>query len=141
MAWITIAESDVLNRLSDGEKTAFELASGNSTPSRLAGILSQVTALVRGKVASCKDNRGNMGDTGTIPDELLWAACTIARHSLISNLPTFDEQPDARNRELDQAYKQLDDVASCEFGIASPDGSGDIVQSVGVYGGSDLLEF
>ena len=140
MAWAAITESDVLNRMADYERLAYESAGGNEDNDRLTGIITQVTGLVRGKVAACHENIAKMGDDGTIPDELLWAAVTIIRGSLINTVPAMEGEKDNRQREMDSAWDMLDQVASCKHRIGSADG-GEVSSSVGVYGGHALLNF
>ena len=139
MAWITLVASNVLDRLAGDELFAYEQSGGNEDGDRLTGILSQVTTLVRGKALSCSENIAKAGATGTIPDELLWAAVTIARQSLINSLPTAEGEADPRRDELDRANRQLDDAAECKLRIESSTGT--ITSSVGVFGGETLLDF
>lgn len=139
MAWVAITTADVLNRMSDDERYSYENAGGNADNNRLTGIIAQVTGLVRGKVAACHENIAKMGDAGTIPDELLWAAVTIIRQSLVSSTPVLDSEKDGRTKELENSWDMLDQVASCKLRINAPEG--ELSASTGTYGGNDLLEF
>ena len=111
----------------------------------MAGILSQVVALVRGKVASCRDNLVKMGTAGTIPDECLFAACTIARDALVGSLPLSEGATELRKTELRLAHEFLTAVAKGEVRIE--DGSGTIPETAAesddspTYGGNALLDF
>lgn len=121
----------------------YEDTGGNPTAGgRLPGIIDQVTALVRAKVASCSRNLSKMGPAGMIPSECLWAACTIARSSLAASLPVSEGETDPRASELREAHKMLSDVAECKLMIE--DASGNIPESVnpgGSYGGAAKLDF
>lgn len=139
MAWITLNKTHVLDRMAGDELSSFENAGGNLDGDRLTGILSQITTLVRGKVSACSENIAKMGVVGTIPDELLWAAATLARTSLLNSLPAWTGELGPREKEIEEAHRQLNDVASCKFGIVSSDGI--VTDSVGVFGGADLLDF
>lgn len=139
MAWITLTEDHVLARLSQSERDAYESAGGAGVADKLADILGQVTSRVRGKVAACSENIDKMGAAGTIPDELLWAAATIARQSLIASIPTLDGTGENREKELEDAKEQLKDAAACKIGIT--DLSGDVSDSVGQYGGTTRYDF
>lgn len=142
MAWITLTAEHIKSRLAVDELDAVEDTGneGDATP-RLPGIIEQVTLLVRGKVAACKDNTLD-ADATKIPEELLWAAATIAKHDIRASLPTTgsEEETRLRQREIDQAFRQLDDAAACRLSITNPDGavSG---QLGGCYGGANLLDF
>jgi hypothetical protein len=59
-----------------------------------------VTAMVRGKVASCRDNLSKLGPAGTIPSECLFSAATIARDALVGALPLTEGATDVRKEEL-----------------------------------------
>ena len=85
MAWITLTSEHVKDRLAFDELNAIE-ATGGGDGDRLTGILAQVTSLVRAKVAACDDN--SIGDAGTIPEECLHAAATLAKHDLRATLPS-----------------------------------------------------
>lgn len=140
MSWITLAESHVLDRLSTDERDAIEAAGEDSSTDKLAGILTQVTALVRGKVATCDENLPKMGADGTIPDELLWAAATIARDSLVASLPVSESDSEERKAEARRANELLDQAARCEMRIE--DSNDTIPESgVGDYDGDALLTF
>jgi hypothetical protein len=119
MSWTTLAESDVLTRLTGAELTATKsaaLASGQSSP--LADILTQVIQEVRGRVAACSQNR--LGDGATIPAELRGAALDIVRYRLLTRLPVASLVTSARETEYRDALSLLRDVASCQFRIEQP---------------------
>lgn len=124
MAWIALAESHVMDRLPEGERVALEAAGeADSAPARLPGILSQITSLIRGKVAACDKNRGRMGAPGTIPEECLFVGATLAREALIASQPTPEGVTDPRREEIKQAYAFLDKIASCDVAIADSSGN------------------
>lgn len=143
MSWLALTSAHVLDRLATEEKDAYEAAGEVSDQDRLAGIITQVTALVRGKVLSCDENLAKVGTAGTIPDESLWAAATIARDSLIASLPIDVADTEARKEESRRAHSLLDQFAACEIRIEGPDGS--LPEATddggGTYGGADLLGF
>lgn len=143
MAWVALAASDILDRCSSLERDNLELAGEDASTDRLAGIIGQVTSLVRGMVAACDDNLGKIGPDGTIPNELLWAAATIARASLVNSIPIADGETDPRAEELKQANRQLEAVAACKLRIESPDGGlpESATAGSGFYGGSDFINF
>ena len=110
---------------------------GGGTTSRLPGIIEQVTQLVRSRVAACHKNE--LGATGTIPEECLHAAATIAKHDLRASLPSTGSQDegDLRREEYRNAINFLRDVSNCEIAITTDSGavSG---RDTGCYGGEPL---
>lgn len=143
MPWITITEDDVLDRLSDEERDELEsVGEEEGAEERLPGIIRQVIALVRGKVAACTDNRGRMGPAGTIPEECLFHATTICREALVASQPTPEGVSDPRKEEIRQAHLFLGEVASCKVAIADQSGNfpGEPVNLSGsCFGGSHCL--
>jgi len=119
--------------------SAYEEAGDSSgLTTNLAGILAQVTGLVRGKVAACRDNLGKLGAAGTIPEECVFAAATIARDALVGSLPLSEGATEVRREELRRAHEFLDSVAACKVRV---DGEEVTEAATGVWGGRELLEF
>lgn len=145
MSWITLTPDHVKARLAKDEAENYVVAGGQFLDGSdiLDGIIEQITSMVRGKVASNPDNLSKLGAAGTIPDECLFAACTIARDSLVGSLPLSEGATEVRKEELRQAHAFLNDVAVGKVRIESSDGS--IPEaSVGTeasYGGCTRLEF
>ena len=145
MPWITLTQDHVKARLAKDEAESYVVAGGQFLDGSdiLDGIIAQVTAMVRGKVASNPDNLSKLGAAGTIPDECLFAACTIARDSLVGSLPLSEGATEVRKEELRQAHAFLNDVASGKVRIE--DSAGSIPEaSVGTeasYGGAAILDF
>lgn len=145
MSWITLTADNIRGRLAKDELDNYLIAGDQADEGvdAIAEIILQVTAMVRGKVASNRDNLAKMGAAGTIPDECLFAACTIARDALIGSLPLPDSSTEVRKEELRKAYTFLDSVAS--GGVRIEDTTGTIpeteVVTSATYGGSTLLEF
>ncbi|MGD1979767.1 MAG: hypothetical protein PVJ98_10260 [Akkermansiaceae bacterium] len=139
MSWIALTADHVKARLAEEELVAIE-ETGGGDGDRLTGIIAQVTALVRAKVAACDDNE--LGEAGTIPEECLHAAATIAKHDVRASLPTTggEDEGDLRKEEYRNAMTFLNEVAKCQIGIVNP--SGQIAgRESGCYGGAPLLEF
>jgi len=140
VAWITLTSDHVRDRLAFDEINAIE-ATGGGDGDRLSGILTQVTSLVRAKVAACDDN--SIGDAGTIPEECLHAAATLAKHDLRATLPStgLEDEGDLRADEYRAAQDFLSEVASCNIGIENPDGESIGGRESGCYGGDPILKF
>ena len=142
MAWIELKESDIKVRLSAAEISAWDSAGQeeDNVSSRLPGIIQQTTYLVRAKVSACVNNRLNTNKC-LIPEELLWAAASIAKYMMLSSIPTTGiDTSEERRDESRRAYDMLDQAASCELLIA--DDSGQTAnQTTPEYGGCALLNF
>ena len=139
MPWITLTADHIRSRLAVDELDAIE-AVGGGDGDRLTGIISQVTSLVRAKVAACHENA--LGEAGTIPEECLHAASTLAKHDLRSTIPSTgsDDEGELRKEEYREAMKFLDQVARCEIGIVNPSGNVGGRES-GCYGGEPKHDF
>ena len=145
MAWLALTEDHIKARISVDELDAY-LEAGKQLENGVepvAAIIDQVTTMVRSYVASNADNLPKMGAAGTIPDECLLAAATIARGSLIGSLPLSEGATEIRKEELRNAHSYLKSVASGDIRIS--DMSSDYPEEPSAanasYGGSTLLEF
>ena len=107
-----------------------------------AGIIGQVTNMVRSKVASWPSNIPSMGPENTIPEECIFAACTIIRDALIGSLPLDETATSLRREELRKAHEFLDQISRGEVIVQGGDGYGSIATaSTGSFGGRKLLDF
>jgi hypothetical protein len=145
MSWITLTADNIRGRLAKDEIDGYVIAGNQEQDGvdTLAEIISQVTAMVRGKVASNRDNLSKLGPDGTIPDECLFAACTIARDALVGSLPLSEGATEVRKEELRKAHSFLDDVASGKVRIEDSNGTMPEAETTSstAYGGSSLLDF
>jgi hypothetical protein len=142
MAWITLTEDHIKDRLSANELETWDDAGqdAGSEVSRIPGIIIQAVGLVRGRVASCRDNQ--LGAAGLIPEELLWAAATIAKYMMLNSIPAIaDNSQDERKEENRRAHDMLDQAAKCELLITGEDGIVTANQVASTYGGDCLLDF
>jgi hypothetical protein len=118
MAWIPLSSTDILNSLTEAEQSG---TSSESSQSDLTVIVSSVSNLVRGKVNSSKRNQGRLGPEGTIPDELYAAAISIARFKYLTHLPGTQLITKERAADKDEAYAQLEAVATDELVVITAD--------------------
>lgn len=145
MSWVTLTENNIKGRLAKDELDDYIEAGnqGQDGVDTLAEIILQVVAMVRGKVASWRDNLSKLGPDGTIPDECLFAACTIARDALVGSLPLSEGASEVRREELRKAHEFL--TAVSEGRVRIEDAAGNIPEAVAstypLYGGSPLLNF
>ena len=145
MSWIALSPDNIKGRLAKYELEAYvdagrQIEDGVDT---LFEIILQVTAMVRGSVASAPDNLPKIGPAGTIPGECLFAACTIARDALVGSLPISEGATEVRKEELRRAHDFLTAVAAGRVRIE--DASGSIPEAAASesstsFGGSQLLD-
>lgn len=125
MAWITLSESDLGERLAAAELTALQSAATGTHGNTVPDVMTSVVAEVRGRVAANKQNL--LGAAGTIPEELRSAALAIARWRALSRLPGVRSlQDDARRQEYTDALALLAAVARGEFAVEQPDEAAEI---------------
>ena len=141
MAWITLTEANIKDRLSANEIESWDDAGQDvgSEVSRIPGIITQVTSLVRGRVATCRDSQ--LGLAGLIPEELLWSAATIAKNMILNSIPTGVEIAQERSDENRRAHEMLDQAADCKLSITGDDSVTTANQVASEFGGDCLLNF
>ncbi|YCM47017.1 hypothetical protein V2O64_24555 (plasmid) [Verrucomicrobiaceae bacterium 227] len=139
MPWIALTSAHIKARLAEEELEEIE-ATGGGDGDRLSGIIEQVTSLVRASVAACHKNQP--GPDGTIPEECLHAAATIAKHDIRASLPTTggDDDNKLRIEEYRDATGFLKSVARCEIGIENH-GGGIAGRDSGCFGGDPKHDF
>lgn len=118
MSWNVPTVSDLLARLTESERATLDekdLAENQASP--VTAILSAVANKVRRCVA--KGGCSLDATAGTIPDELLDSAISIARYRLCCRFPAQLLNED-RRKEYADAVAELDDVAKDASGIAEP---------------------
>ena len=119
MAWITLTETHLGERLAAAELAALQSAAVGAYGNTVPDVLASVVAEVRGRVAA--NGRNQLGAAGTIPDELKAAALAIARWRILSRLPGMKSmQDEARRAEYSDALALLAAVAKGEFAIQQP---------------------
>jgi hypothetical protein len=107
MAWNTIATSDVLNEFTPAEQSALQSIQGASID--LGAILTEAVNAMQGAVLA---GGNQVGQPGTVPDQLRREVVAIARWNWLASFPTLKAlQSDARKQAHDDAQKRLDDVS------------------------------
>ena len=120
MSWIQITEAKVIAKLSGPEIAAMKSAALQAAQANpLTEVIDQVTLEIRGYVANC--TRNTLGETGTIPDELLGAAVSRIRFELATRLPVPGLLTEDRRSANSNALTLLRDVAACRFSIVAPE--------------------
>jgi hypothetical protein len=142
MAWISLTENDIKARLSANELETWDSAGQDDGEviSRIPSIITQVTGLVRGRVSSCR--KITLGAPCLIPEELLWAAATLAKNAILNSLPSAGQEvSEGRAEENRQANEQLGQAAKCELLVTGEDSTTTDNQVESTFGGDPLLTF
>ncbi len=140
--WVTISEADFLNRSNDAERSNYEESESNGdiTSDKLCGIISNVIAFVRGRVASCGRN-DSFGDSNTVPPECVHHALSIVRNAFLSSTGATDIlQGEERDTEYRDAITYFDRVADCKE-VITPDGGTTGSHESLCYGSETQLDF
>lgn len=143
MSWITLTEADVLTKLSAPELTAMKTAAtgvGQANP--LVEVIEQVVLEVRGYVGASL--LVQLGEAGTIPNELLGAAINRIRFELATRLPVPALLTDARKEANKDAVTLLGRVAAGSFLVVAPEDAAPeqpIEPQVGYYGSDEKIGF
>jgi len=119
MSWLTLAESDVKQRLSATEFDAVKASAlATGLTNAITEALTEITNEVRGYVAACNANQLETG--AKIPPECLSAARDRLAYVLSLRLPTALPLNDHRVEANKAAIEFLKDVAACKVGVEEP---------------------
>lgn len=141
MSWLSLTSAHVQQSLSSPELSALQtllLASGQTDP--LPEVISRTVSEVQGYVGS----RYDVGQAGTIPEQLLSAAIALARWHLLTRLPKASLATEARRTEYTDALALLRDVAAGKFAISeatSPATEQPRPQAGGAWGSDTKITF
>lgn len=120
MPWIILTVDHVYQSLAEPELAALrELLLMPSQVDPLPEILDRTSQEVRGYVAAWHGQQ--VGQPGTVPNELLTSAISIARWRLIGRLPVKIFATEFRRKEYDDALHQLELVAAGKFLVSIPE--------------------
>jgi len=101
-AWVKLTEDDLLSSMTQRERDDFsKVATGASVPDRVIPILSDLTAEIRGYIATWSPNTIS-ADASLIPPSFKAKALAIARWRVLITIPRF-EPGDARKLEYEKA--------------------------------------
>jgi len=107
MAWNTLATGDVTAEILPDEVSALNSIQGSS--SVLAGILTNVIAETQ---ASILAGGNQIGQAGTVPDQIREDVIALARWRWFAALPKTDLQSDARRAQYEEALKRIENIRS-----------------------------
>ncbi len=120
MPWQTITETDIRDRLSGSELTAYKsaaLATGQTDP--LPGIIAQTVDEVRGYLAAAATVA--LGEGTTVPSKLVSATVAIVRWRLLTRLPLNSAALlETRRQEYQDALRLLEQTAAGKFLVEEP---------------------
>ena len=105
MPWNTLATADITAEILPDEVTMLNTIQGSS--SILANILSTVTAEIQAGVLV---GGNQIGQPGTVPDQIRSDAIALVRWKWFCSLPKTDLQSDFRRAQHDEAVKRMEKI-------------------------------
>jgi phage gp36-like protein len=119
MSWIALTPAHLAESLTQAELDALrtvQVAPGQADP--LPEAIARTCTQVNGYVAAAAGHP--VGQAGTIPEELLTTAISIARWRVLGRLPSARLATEVRRKEYEDAIAELRDVATGKFAISFP---------------------
>lgn len=112
MSWITLTESDVLEKMASAELDACrEMALADDQADPLNGAIAEIVQEVRGYVGT----KYTLSEGDTIPVKLRGPALVLIRDRLLSRFPVQINTNEDRGKQVDAALQLLRDVAAGKF--------------------------
>jgi phage gp36-like protein len=133
VAWITLAESDVLERLNNAELDSYKAKVADLQADPLPGIL---TSAIEDARDYCRKQISSFPAAITIPPGLKRSVVDIAIYDLCKRIQTGTENQ--RKGAYDEAMEKLNLVASGEVIVEKPDPS-DIDTTAGRWGSRPII--
>jgi hypothetical protein len=119
MSWRTLTETDLAGHLSDTELQRIRATATGDRPDPIADTLRGITDTVRGYISGHAANR--LGPDGTLPTELVNAACAIATVQVWIRVGGGLIDPKGlRKQAADDAQTLLRDVSKGLFRVQPP---------------------
>jgi hypothetical protein len=103
MPWNTLAPTDITAEILPDEITMLNTIQGSS--SILATILATMTAEIQAQILV---GGNQIGQPGTIPDQIRSDAIALVRWKWFCSLPKTDLQSDFRRAQFDEAVKRME---------------------------------
>lgn len=116
--WRALTTTDMLSGLTSREQEILSTAGGDDDD-RLPGIISDVTAEVRGRIATWTANQLD-ADTTKMPGSFIARAAALARWRLMASIPNYTPS-EARKLEYEKAEKFFESVAAGKMRPEAPD--------------------
>ena len=105
MSWNTLATTDITAEILPDEVTMLNTIQGSS--SILSTILATVTAEI---LAQILVGGNQIGQPGTVPDQIRSDAIALVRWKWFCSLPKTDLQSEFRRAQYDEAVKRLEKI-------------------------------
>ena len=115
MPWNTLTTTDITAEILPDEVTAMNTVQGSATI--LNSILARVVAEIQARILS---GGNQIGQPGTVPDQLRGAAIAMVRWEWFCNLPKTDLQSDFRKAQNEAAQKRMEKVQAREEKVEIP---------------------
>jgi hypothetical protein len=107
MPWNPLATTDITAEILPDEVTALNTIQCSTTI--LAGLLANVIAEVQADILV---GGNQIGQSGTVPDQIREDVISIVRWKWFASLPKTDLQNDFRRQQYDEAIKRLEKIRS-----------------------------
>jgi len=105
MSWNTLATTDITAEILPDEVTMLNTIQGSS--SILSTILGTVTAEIQAQILV---GGNQIGQPGTVPDQIRSDAIALVRWKWFCSLPKTDLQSEFRRAQYDEAVKRLEKI-------------------------------
>jgi hypothetical protein len=115
MPWNTLATTDITAEILPDEVTLLNTIQGSS--SVLSAILASVTAEI---LAGILVGGNQIGQPGTVPDQIRSDAIALARWKWFCSLPKTDLQSDFRRAQYDEAVKRMEKIRAGKEKVEIP---------------------
>jgi hypothetical protein len=113
--WNPLAPTDITAEILPDEVTLLNTIQGSS--SILSAILSTVTAEIQ---AGILVGGNQIGQPGTVPDQIRSDAIALARWKWFCSLPKTDLQSDFRRAQYDEAVKRMEKIRAGKEKVEFP---------------------
>jgi hypothetical protein len=113
--WNPLAPTDITAEILPDEVTLLNTIQGSS--SILSAILSTVTAEIQ---AGILVGGNQIGQPGTVPDQIRSDAIALARWKWFCSLPKTDLQSDFRRAQYDEAVKRMEKIRAGQEKVEFP---------------------
>lgn len=118
MSWRALTQADLLAGLTSREADMLS-QSGGGADDRMPGIIEQITAEIRGRIATWKSNQLSIAQDH-IPLSFVARASAVARWRLMASIPNY-QPSEARKLEYEAAEKFFEQVGRGTMRPEPPD--------------------
>jgi hypothetical protein len=118
-AWVTLAAADIEARLPSTFLATVRERLVDAQADPMVALLADITARVRGAVASCDDYRLD-ANTATVPPELKDTAAWLVVEALYLRFGEATPIPEGVAKRIERSNADLEKVAACDLAVSDP---------------------